>query len=57
MGLNNASFYQNIMDMQLDHYLCDMFCHPDLELRERTKIIHTLVELTYFCNDSVTAVI
>ena len=57
MGLNNANFYQSIMDMELDHYLCELFLHSDLELPERTKIIHTLVELTYFCDQSVKAVI
>lgn len=43
--------------MELEHYLCKMFVNPDLELQERTKILHTLVELTYFCASSVEAVI
>lgn len=47
-GLNKASFYQSILDMGLEHYLCDMFRHPELELPEKTKILRTLVELTYF---------
>ena len=57
MGLNNASFYQNMLDMELEHYLCEMFISPDLELPERIKILHTLVELTYFCASSVESVI
>lgn len=42
-GQNNASFYQDISDMQLESYLCDVILNEEISLENKTKIMKSLV--------------
>ncbi len=42
-GQNNASFYQDISDMQLESYLCDEILNEEISLENKTKIMKSLV--------------